>query len=315
MTTAAEMTTAVTRSRHGGPVRVVIVGSGFGGWAAAKVLAEHPRKPTGVQVTLVDHHNHHVFTPFLYQVATARLGPSGAAHPVRPLVRRLPNVEFRLAQVIGINFSLHRIESDRGPIDYDYLIVAAGAVNDSRHHAGVAAHSFGFGDLGAAEELRNHILSCFEAATWATDPAEQARQLTFAVVGGGQAGVEFAAALSVLVAEMTRWNYPTISGLRPNIILIEGAKGLLPSFPADLQDKATRTLRTKGVRVETGVPVVDADLDGLALEGGRRIETATVVWAAGVRANSLAACFPATGPAGGSSWGPPFKSTATLRSS
>jgi NADH dehydrogenase len=292
------MAAPLTRNRHGGSPRVVIVGSGFGGLAAVRVLGDRPRKRTGVQVTLVDRHNHHVFTPFLYQVATAILEPSSAARPVRALIRGLPNVEFRLAQVTGINFSLHRLESDRGPIGYDYLIVAAGAVNDSRHHAGVAAHSFGLGDLGAAEELRNHILSCFEAATWATDPAERARQLTFAVVGGGSSGVEFAAALSVLVAEMMRCDYPTILNLKPSIIVIERAKALLPSFTPDLQDKATRTLRTKGVRVETGVPVVDADADGLSLEDGRRIETATAVWAAGVRANSLAACFPATGSRG-----------------
>jgi len=296
MTTAAEMTAAVTRTCHGEAPRVVIVGSGFGGFAAARVLADRPRKRTGVHVTLVDQHNHHVFTPFLYQVATALLEPSGAARPVRALIGGLPNVEFRLAQVTGINFRLHRLESDRGPIGYDYLILAAGAVNDCQ--AGVAAHSFGLGDLGAAAVLRNHILSCFEAATWATDPAEQARQLTFVVAGGGPSGVEFAAALSVLVAEKARWDYPTISGLEPSIILIEGAQTLLPSFTSDLQDKAARTLRTKGVRVETGVPVIDADADGLALEDGRRIETATLVWAAGVRANSLAACLPATGSRG-----------------
>jgi NADH dehydrogenase len=290
--------TAVTGTYREGPRRVVIVGSGFAGMAAAKALADRPRKPTRIQVTLVDRHNHRVFTPFLYQVATALLEPSGAARPVRALIRRLSNVEFRLAEVTGINFSLHRVESKRGPIGYDYLILAAGAVNDSHHHAGAAAPCLGLSDLEAAEGLRNHILPCFEAAVSATDSAERTRQLTFAVVGGGPTGVEFAAALSVLVAKIMRRDYPAISNLEPSIIVIEGARAPLGSFAPDLQERASLALRSSGVLVKPAVLVVDADEHGLAPEDGRRIETATVVWAAGVRANPLAGCFPATGSRG-----------------
>lgn len=280
------------------PRRVVIVGAGFAGLTAAKALGGGTRRTSGVQVTLVDRHDHHTFTPFLYQVATALLEPSGAAHPIRSLIRGLPNVEFRLAEVTGVNFALRRVETDRRPIGYDYLIVAAGAVNDYFHNTDIAARSFELNNLDAAQALRNQVLSCFEAATWATGPAERARQLTFAVVGGGPTGVEFSAALSVLVAEMVPKDFPAIALDEVHIVLIEGSKSPLASFAPDLQDKASDALRGRGVRVESSALVTDVDEAGLTLKDGRRIEAATVVWAAGVRANPLAGCFPATGSHG-----------------
>lgn len=298
MTAAGEIIAPTTSAHRDGPTRVVIVGAGFGGLAAAKALADSPHNSSGVQVTLLDRHNYHVFTPFLYQVATALLEPTGAAQPIRALIRGLSNVEFRLAEVSGVNFSLHQIESDRGPIGYDYLILAAGAVNDYFQNADIASHSFGLKDLGGAQELRNHILSCFEAANWATDPKERARQLTFVVVGGGPTGVEFSAALSVLVAQMAGRDFPAISNQESTIFLIEGSQAPLASYAPDLREKACDRLRARGVRIESAALVVDADEHGLVLKDGRRIAAATVVWAAGVRANPLAGCFPAAGSYG-----------------
>jgi NADH dehydrogenase len=289
---------AGTEASHGAPPRVVIVGAGFAGLTAAKALAARGRHRSPVQVTLVDRHDHHTFTPFLYQVATALLEPSGAAHPVRSLMSGLSNVEFRLAEVTGFNFTLRRVETDRGPIAYDYLIVAVGAVNDYFHNADIAARSFGLNDLGAAQALRNQVLTCFEAATWAAGPAERARQLTFAVVGGGPTGVEFSAALSVLIAEMAGKDFPDISSDEPTIVLIEGSKSPLGSFAPDLQGHALDALVARGVHVESSALVTDVDNTGLVLKDGRRIEAATVIWAAGVRANPLAGCFASTGTHG-----------------
>ncbi len=288
---------AAATSTVPGP-RVVIVGAGFGGLAAAKALAEPRRRPGQARVTVVDRHNHHVFTPFLYQVATALLEPSGVAQPVRALIRRMRNVEFRLAEVIGVDLDRRQVETDRGPVAYDYLILATGAVNDYFHNADVAAHTFGLGSLGAAQALRNHILSSFEAAGWATDPAERARHLTFAVVGGGPTGVEFSAALSVLVDEMVGRDFPAIDEGEPSIVLIEGSPAPLASFAPDLQAKASQALGARGVRVESGALVVEVDEDGLTLDDGRRIRAATVVWAAGVRASPLAAGVGPTGSHG-----------------
>jgi len=279
-------------------IRVVVVGAGFAGLAAVKALAGRQRQPSGVEVTLVDQHNYHVFTPFLYQVATALLEPTGAAHPLRRLIRRLPDVEFRLAEVNGFNFSLRRVESNQGPIEYDYLIVAAGAVNDYFHNADGATKTFSLNHLDSAQELRNHILSCFEAAVWVTDLVERSRLLTFAVVGGGPTGVEFSAALSVLVHEMVERDFAAIAGAEPKVVLVEGSTAPLTSFAPDLQDKAMRALQARGVQIESTALVVAADKGGLVLKDGRRIASATVVWAAGVRANPLADCFPATGSHG-----------------
>ncbi|MGH9105007.1 MAG: NAD(P)/FAD-dependent oxidoreductase [Acidimicrobiales bacterium] len=283
--------------RHG-QARVVVVGAGFGGLAAAKALADRPWHRSAVQVTVVDQHNFHTFTPFLYQVATALLEPTGAAHPVRSLIRKQSNVEFRLGRVTAINVTRRQVETDRGPIGYDYLVLAGGAVNDYFGNTDISEHSLGLNNLGEALALRNHILSCFEAAAWAADPAERARLLTFAVVGGGPTGVEFSAALAVLVAEMVAHDFPSIDADEPRIVLVEASPTPLSAFAPDLQQAAAKTLRTKGVQVESAAKVADVDGEGLSLEGGQRIAAGTVVWAAGVRANPLAGTLPATGSHG-----------------
>ena len=298
MTTSADMIATPAAAHRAETPHVVIVGAGFAGLAAAKALADRHRQAPEVDVTLLDRHDYHVFTPFLYQVATALLEPTGAAQPIRALIRGLRNVEFRLTEVSGVNFSLQQVGSDRGPISYDYLILAAGAVNDFFNNADIAARSFGLKDLGGAQGLKNQILSCFEAASCTTDPRERARQLTFAVVGGGPTGVEFSAALSVLVAQMVGRDFRTISSQECTIFLIEGSSSPLTSFAPDLQDKACRALRARGVRIESNALVLDVDEQGLVLKDGRYIAAATVVWAAGVRANPLAGCFPAAGSHG-----------------
>jgi NADH dehydrogenase len=251
-----------------------------------------------VDVTLVDRHNHHTFTPFLYQVATALLEPTGAAHPVRSLIRKLENTEFRLGEVTSINVTRRRVDTTHGPILYDYLILAAGATNDYFGNTDISEHSLGLNTLGEALALRNHILSCFEAANWATDPAERARLLTFAVVGGGPTGVEFSAALAVLVTEMVAHDFPDLGAGEPRIVLVEVSPAPLAAFSPDLREAAVKALRAKGVQVESNAKVADVDETGLTLDGGRRIEAATVVWAAGVRAAPLAATLPATGSHG-----------------
>ncbi len=275
--------------------RVVIVGAGFAGLAAARALADQPWHRALVDVTIVDRHNHHVFTPFLYQVATALLEPSATARPIRSLIRKLPNVDFRLATVTGVDVTLRRVETDRGPLPYDYLVLAAGAVSDHFDNADAAAQSLGLNDLGDALALRNHLIACFEAAAWADDRTRRTQLLTFAVVGGGPTGVEFAAALAVLVKEMVGSDFPGMEAGEPRIVLVEASDAPLGSFATDLREAAAGGLRARGVDVVSGARVADVDGAGLTVEGGRRIEAATVVWAAGVRANPLADALPVTG--------------------
>ncbi len=275
--------------------RVVIVGGGFAGLAAAQALAEKPWRRARVDVTVLDCHNHHVFTPFLYQVATALLEPSGTAQPIRSLIRKLANVDFRLVQVTGFDATARRVHTDQGAIPYDYLILAAGAMNDYLGNADIASHSLGLNDLGQALALRNHLLGCLEAASHAEDSAGRARLLSFAVVGGGPTGVEFSAALAVLVKQLVDRDFPGIGAAEPRIVLVEASDAPLQSFATELRERAVSGLRAKGIEILSGAKAADVDQEGLTIVGGRRVEAATVVWAAGVRANPLAHALPATG--------------------
>lgn len=275
--------------------RVVIVGGGFAGLAAARVLGDKPRRRVAVDVTVLDRHNHHVFTPFLYHVATALLEPSSTAQPIRSLIRGLANVDFRLARVTGFDASTRRVHTDQGPVAYDYLILAAGAVNDYLPNPEIATHSLRLNDLDEALTLRNHLLACFEAAGWAQTAARRAQLLSFAVVGGGPTGVELSAALAVLVEQMVDRDFPGIGAGEPRIVLVEASEAPLRSFTPELRQAAVDSLRGRGIEILSGVRVTAVDEDGLTIEGGARIEAATVVWAAGVRANPLAQALPATG--------------------
>jgi len=168
------------------------------------------------------------------------------------------------------------------------LVLAAGSVSNYFYNADIATRSLGLNDLAEALQLRNQILSCFEQACWATEPAERGHLLSFAVVGGGPTGVEFAAALAVLVAGMVERDFPALHRDDARIVLVEGADATLGSFAKKLQASATKALSAKGVEVRSGVTVADVDESGLILDGGERIDAATVVWAAGVRAAPLA---------------------------
>ena len=263
--------------------RVVIVGAGFAGLAAAKALHKVP-----VQVTLVDEHDYHTFTPFLYQVATALLEADNAAYPVRAETRRLANVSFRLATVTGVDLEARAVDTDQGRLPYDYLVLAAGAVNAYFGHPDIAERSLGLNDLPEALQLRNTVLARFEAAAWTTDPAEQARLLSFAVVGGGPTGAEFAGSLAELVAGTLAKDFPRLRHAEVSITLAEASRHPLPVFASPLPAKAHQALERKGVRVRSEVRVAEVDETGLRLEDGSVIPAATVVWAAGVRASHLA---------------------------
>lgn len=263
--------------------KVVIVGAGFAGLAAAKALHRVP-----VQVTVVDQHDYHTFTPFLYQVATALLEADAAAFPVRGKLRRLGNVSFRLATVTGVDLDAKAVDTDQGRLPYDYLLLAAGAVNAYFGHPEIAECSLGLNDLPEALQLRNAILAQFEAAAWTDDPAERARLLSFAVVGGGPTGTEFAGALAELVASTLTRDFPGLDRSEVSITLAEASGHPLSVFPQRLSATAGRALRRKGVQIRSGVMVTEVGKTGVRLKDGTTVPAATVVWAAGVRASHLA---------------------------
>jgi NADH dehydrogenase len=262
--------------------RVVIVGAGFGGLHCAKRLAGKP-----VEVLLLDRRNYHLFTPLLYQVASSLLNASDIAYPVRAVFRRSRNVAFRMATVAGADPARRVVRTVEGPDEpYDYLVLATGARANYFGLDAVESVAQGLNDLPSALRLRDHVLSRFEAAATASAP-DRRRLLTFLVVGGGPTGVEYAGALAELVKLIVGWDYPTIHRSEVRIVLVEGADRLLGTFPPALGADARRRLERLGATVRLGAMVRSVAGHQVTLSSGEVIEAETLVWAAGVRAESL----------------------------
>jgi NADH dehydrogenase len=266
---------------------VVIVGAGFGGLRVARGLHRAP-----VDVTVLDRHNYHTFTPLLYQVATAGLEPEEIAQPVRRILRGSDNVCFRLATVEGVDFGRRSLLTDTGELAYDYLVLAAGsAVNyfglDSMAQAVCALR-----DLDDAERLRDRVLCAFERASTEKDPEQRRRLMTVVVVGGGPTGVEVAGALAELRRHVLPHDYPDLDLASARIVLLEATECLLPSMPAGLQARAQDKLRALGVEIRLRAPVAGADQGGVTLRGGERVAAGAVVWVPGVQAAPLAQALP-----------------------
>src|SRR5438876_1147749 len=270
-----------TRPATGRPT-VVIVGAGFGGLRAARALRKAP-----VNVVLVDRRNYHLFQPLLYQVATAGLEPEQIARPVRAILRRQANAEFRMTEVTGLEPAANRIVTTDGPIPYDYLILAVGGETNYFGLEGVPQHGFGLKDIPEAIRIRNHVLHAFERAMLEPDPEQRRAELTFIVVGGGPTGVEMAGALSELIRLVLVKDYPRLNVKDVRILLLEATDRLLGGMPARLGEAAAETLWRKKVEVRFGALVEDYDGERVRLKGGEVIPARTLIWAAGARAVSL----------------------------
>ena len=264
---------------------VVIVGGGFAGLAAARELRDTPAR-----VTLIDRSNHHLFQPLLYQVATGALSPANIAAPLRGILRRQTNARVLLGEVIGIDVREQRVRLKQTSVAYDLLVVATGARHYYFGHDDWEALTLGLKTLGDATEMRSRILGAFEAAELADDPARVREWLTFVVVGAGPTGVELADALGEVANDTLRRDFRAIDPSSARILLLEAADQVLPSFPAALAAQAARALMRLGVtvRIETSVTSVERGAVVVSTaEGEERIETHTVLWAAGVQASSL----------------------------
>jgi len=264
--------------------QVVIVGGGFGGLYAAKALRRAP-----VRVTIVDRTNHHVFQPLLYQVATAGLSAIDIGEPIRRILRRQSNATVLLADVTRIDADGRRVHlATGGSLEYDYLIVAAGATHSYFGHDDWAQHAPGLNTIEDALEIRRRILLAFERAELADDPAEGTRLLTFAILGAGPTGAELAGAIAELARHALKADFRRISPDDAHIVLVEGGDRVLPAYPDSLSAKAQRQLERLGVEVRTGEMVTGIDARGVDTSQGR-IDAATVLWAAGVTAAPLGA--------------------------
>jgi len=262
---------------------VVIIGGGFGGLNAAKALRKAP-----VRVTVVDRHNHHLFQPLLYQVATATLSPGDIASPIRWILRHARNTHVLLADVHTIDLVNRRVVLEDGSsIEYDYLIVATGTSHTYFGHDDWAPHAPALKTLEDALAMRRRILLAFEQAERETDPTRQQRLLTFVLVGGGPTGVELAGTLAE-IARQTRAEFRNIDTRITRIVLVEAGPTILPSFPPVLRDAARRSLARLRVEVRENARVTGVDDDGVMF-GAERLDAGTVLWTAGVAASAVAA--------------------------
>jgi len=265
--------------------RVVIIGAGFGGLWAARALAHRP-----FDVTLVDRNNYHTFLPLLYQVAAAELEPEQIIYPVRSILRRLPNVGFLMAEASRIDFEKRAVETNAGPISYDYLILAAGSTTNFFGVPG-AEHAYPLKSLDEAVRLRNHILCCFERAASLSDPQQRRALLSFAIVGGGPTGVEFAGALAELLRGPLRKDYSKLGLSVSKVILLEAAGSLLGGLPRRLAAYALDRLRRMSVDVRLNATVSRIEPYAVHLKDGTVVPAETVVWTAGVRGECSAAAW------------------------
>ncbi len=263
--------------------RVAIVGAGFGGLWAARGFAH-----TDFHVTLIDRNNYHTFLPLLYQVAAAEIEPEEIVYPVRSILRPLRNVDFLLADVRGIDFAARTLHTGAVEVPYDYLIIAAGSATHFYGVPGAAEHAFSLKTLDDGVRLRNHILCSFERAAQDMNAQRRRRRLTFAIVGGGPTGVEFAGALAELMRGPMKADFPRLDLGDSQVILVEGAGRLLPSLPERLGQYALRRLKKMGVEVRLNTVVDHVDATAVRFGDGSTVATETTVWTAGVRGEPTA---------------------------
>ncbi len=260
---------------------VVILGGGFGGLYAALRLKRAP-----VRVTLVDRHNHHLFQPLLYQVATATLSPSDIASPLRGVLGRY-GISVLLAEATGVDVHGKRLLLSDGELTYDFLIVATGATHSYFGRDEWARYAPGLKTIEDAVEIRRQLLLAFELAEREPDPVRRRELLTFVIIGGGATGVELAGALSEISHHALVRDFQNIDPSQARILLVEGAPHVLPTYPEKLSVQARKSLEKLGVEVRTGVRVTRIDEAGVYI-GEEHIPAHTKLWAAGVAASPLA---------------------------
>jgi NADH dehydrogenase len=262
--------------------RIVIVGAGFGGLAAAKVLARARQ-----EVILVDRVNYHLFQPLLYQVATAGLAATEIAIPIRSIFRRYPWVTVRMESLVGLEADRKRVLLAGGPLDFDYLILALGAVSNYFGHPEWEEFAPSLKSLEDAIEIRSLLLSNLEKAELVEDQGQRRALTTVVIVGGGATGVEMTGAVAELTRHALRGEFRRIRPEQTRILLLEAGPRVLPGFPEKLSRKAKEFLEALGVEVRLLSPVTTLG-KGWVEVGRERIEAGAILWTAGVRANPIA---------------------------
>src|SRR5262245_58915232 len=266
------------------PAHVLIIGAGFVGLNAAKALGNK----AGVEVTVLDQQNHHLFQPLLYQVATAALSPADIAAPIRSILSSRRNVRVLQGTARAVDVAARKVATDIGEFSYDYLVLGCGSTHAYFGHEEWEAYAPGLKSLPQATEIRRRVLSAFEAAEHESDPACHRRLLTFVIVGAGPTGVELAGA----IAEMSRYtlarDFRRIDPRDARVLLFEAGARILPTFSSDLAQRSEHVLESLGGQVRLSSAVTGVGAHGVDI-GAETIEAATIVWAAGVRASPIGA--------------------------
>lgn len=282
--------------------RVVIVGAGFAGLYAAKILAR-----AGTNLTVVDERNFHLFQPLLYQVATGGLSPGDIASPIRSVLKRGQRVRVVHDQAIDVVPAERRVLlRNGGALDYDVLVVASGSRTSYFGHDEWADRAPGLKTVEDATEIRSRVLAAFERAELESDDAKRAALLTFVIIGGGPTGVELSGAVAELAQSTLARDFRSFDPRSARVLLLEGSDRILPAFPPSLSARAVRSLRKLGVQVRIGEMVNHVDANGVTIArsgASDRIDAGTVLWAAGVAmapfGNVVAARFKAERDRGG----------------
>ncbi|MEZ5292537.1 MAG: NAD(P)/FAD-dependent oxidoreductase [Vicinamibacterales bacterium] len=262
--------------------RVVIVGGGFGGLSAARAF-----KRAAVDVVIVDRHNHHLFQPLLYQVATAGLSPADIAAPIRWILRRQPNVRVLLDEVVDVEPEARRLVLKDSPaLAYDFLIVATGVTHAYFGRDDWAPHAPGLKTLDDAIAIRRRVLVAFEKAEREASPERQRPLLTFVVIGGGPTGVEMAGAIAEIARQALADEFDAVAPESARVVLLEGGPTILSTYTERLRASARQALATLGVEVRESTRVTHVG-DGEVRAGDLTIEAGTIVWAAGVQGSPL----------------------------
>jgi len=261
--------------------RIVIVGGGFGGLAAARALRNAP-----AEVIVIDRTNHHLFQPLLYQVATSVLTPGQIASPIRGILGKQRNTTVILGEVTGVDKDQKYVlvrDADREGVrlPYDYLILATGVTHSYFGHNEFEQFAPGLKSLADAVAIRNKILQAFEQAEAEEDPSRHRELLTFVLVGAGPTGVEMAGAIAIMVRSTLKKEFRRIDPAAARIVLVDMAPRVLPPFSEELSSAAKQRLESLGVEIRLGHSVDQIDADGVVV-AGERIASKTVIWTAGV---------------------------------
>lgn len=262
--------------------RIIIIGGGFGGIALAKQLSKKE-----VQVVLLDKHNYHNFQPLLYQVSTGGLEPDSIAYPIRKILKDFPNFLFRLAKVDEIETTKNIVKTDIGDLEYDYLVVATGSETNYYGNKEIKAHSMAMKTIPQSLNLRSLILENFEQALLTDQYHARDALMNFVIVGAGPTGVELAGALAEIKKGILPKDYPDLDTRRVQINLIQSNGRILKEMSEKASEKAQEFLEELGVQIWKNMRVTNYNGKTVLTNTEVTFETATLIWAAGVKAVGL----------------------------